>query len=69
MRQAEVGQIAAWDDSAGITRALSTEFARWKAGSRAAVAPDVSRYSRRGLTAELARLFDELLDTWAQSKR
>jgi glycosyltransferase involved in cell wall biosynthesis len=62
LRQAGVGQVAAWNDSAGIVRALSAEFARWKAGAQASAAPDVSRYSRRGLTAELARLFDELLD-------
>jgi len=55
------GRVAPWQDQEAIARELSAAFQRWKAGAAPALRQDVSRYSRRGLTAQLAGLFDEIL--------
>ncbi|HVZ34113.1 MAG TPA: hypothetical protein VG963_16920, partial [Polyangiaceae bacterium] len=62
LREAGLGEVAAWNDEAAIVRALRSAFLRWKSGSRELEGGDVRRYSRRAQTAELARLFDQLLE-------
>jgi glycosyltransferase involved in cell wall biosynthesis len=62
LREAGLGEVAAWNDEAAIVRALRSAFLRWKSGYRELEGGDVHRYSRRAQTAELARLFDQLLE-------
>ena len=46
---------------AAIERELTAAFRRWRSGEALQLRQDVSRYSRRGLAAQLAAVFDELL--------
>lgn len=61
LRETGAGPVAPWQDPAAIERELSAAFARWRSGEPLQLRQDVSRYSRRGLTAQLASVFDELL--------
>jgi glycosyltransferase involved in cell wall biosynthesis len=55
------GRVAPWQDQDAIARELTAAFQRWQAREPLELRQDVSRYSRRGLTAQLAGLFDEVL--------
>jgi hypothetical protein len=56
------GQVVPWQDESAIARALLEEFRRWKSGAGSpALQQDASCYSRRGLTRQLAALFDQIL--------
>lgn len=58
----EAGMVVPPDDVAGITAALSSFHARWRAGQLPTRADRrVERFSRPHLTGELAALFDQLL--------
>jgi glycosyltransferase involved in cell wall biosynthesis len=61
LRETGAGRVAPWQDVHAIGRELYGAFQRWQAGALSLEQPDVSRYSRRALTAQLAQLFDELL--------
>jgi glycosyltransferase involved in cell wall biosynthesis len=62
----DAGAAAEPDDPAAIEQALELLYNRWQAGTLD-VSPDVrartlERFSRRGLTGDLARVLDDLLD-------
>ena len=61
LRDTGAGTLAPWHDEAAIERELRAAFQRWKSGSGVAQVPDVSRYARRNQAAQLAALFDEVI--------
>jgi len=61
LRESGAGQVVPWQDEGAISRALLGAFRRWQSGERSALQHDTSRYSRRGLTRQLAALFDQIL--------
>jgi hypothetical protein len=61
LRETGAGPVAPWQDVGAIERELGAAFRRWKNGETLQLRQDVSRYSRRGLAAQLAAVFDELL--------
>jgi glycosyltransferase involved in cell wall biosynthesis len=61
LRETGAGPVAPWQDAAAIERELAAAFRRWRNGETLQLRQDVSRYSRRGLAAQLAAVFDELL--------
>ena len=69
LRETGAGSVVPWQDVGAIGRELSAAFQRWQAGERPALLQDVSRYSRRALSAQLAGLFDEILTAPAGADR
>jgi glycosyltransferase involved in cell wall biosynthesis len=69
LRETGAGSVVPWQDVGAIARELSAEFQRWRAGDRPALRQEVSRYSRRALTAQLASVFDEILTAPAATAR
>ena len=61
LRETGAGPVASWQDVEAIERELTAAFRRWRSGEALQLRQDVSRYSRRGLAAQLAAVFDELL--------
>jgi glycosyltransferase involved in cell wall biosynthesis len=61
LRETGAGPVAPWQDVGAIERELAAAFRRWRNGEPLPLRQDVSRYSRRGLAAQLAAVFDELL--------
>jgi glycosyltransferase involved in cell wall biosynthesis len=69
LRTTGAGRVAPWQDTDAIARELSAAFQRWQTNELPALHQDVSRYSRRGLAAQLAGLFDEILTSPAAGAR
>jgi glycosyltransferase involved in cell wall biosynthesis len=61
VRETHSGRIAAWHDTDAIARQMLECFHDWQAGVRQIDSKDTARYSRRGLTERLARIFDQVL--------
>jgi glycosyltransferase involved in cell wall biosynthesis len=61
LRETGAGPVAPWQDMSAIERELAAAFRRWRGGEPLQLRQDISRYSRRGLAAQLAAVFDELL--------
>jgi hypothetical protein len=61
LRESGAGRVVPWQDESAIARELLAAFRRWKSGELPVLQQDASRYSRRGLTRQLAELFDQLL--------
>ncbi len=64
MRDVEVGVVTGPSDPERVADGIRRCWRLWKDGRLDELAPkgDISRFSRRNLTKELARLFDEVLD-------
>jgi glycosyltransferase involved in cell wall biosynthesis len=62
IEQTRSGKCVAWTDPAGVAVAIREYHALWQKKALGQGAPaDISRFSRRALTAELAAIFDSVL--------
>lgn len=60
LRETLAGQTFDWQDSAGIRRFVQDAFAQWLSGSIPPTIGDITPYSRRSLTHNLANLLERL---------
>jgi len=61
IRDTGAGSVVRWSDSEALARELLECFRRREAGSSELATADIERFSRRRLTADLARLFDDVV--------
>jgi hypothetical protein len=62
VRETGAGSVVPWTDTDALARELLVYQRRHQAGSLHVSASDIERFSRRRLTASLARLFDDVLE-------
>ncbi len=60
LKETGLGKTIDWNDQAEIKTHLSVMYEQWKSGSIDSHEVDISKYSRRALTGQLAALLNEL---------
>ena len=60
--ESEAGKVCGFPDKAAMKGAIRRYFEEWKQGELTGNTSDISAYSRRGVTGQMAGLLDGLLD-------
>lgn len=68
VRETGAGSVVQWSDTEALARELLAHFQRFRAGSVTLPEADIARFSRRGLTAQLAGVLDEVVEEAARRR-